>query len=133
MIFIKNSINLSWNLIRFIGMLRIIQISEQYANCQLLLRYVLWYSWLIFWTIFKSWSSKLHLWVISIYLIILHIYDYWVGPPNIYMQYIVRSCEKVDFLLLAFTYLFWNDVKTVKASFLILLNTRFVFAPQTKG
>ena len=66
MIFTNNSITLSWNLLWFICLLWIIQISEQYANCQLLLRHVLWYSWLIFWTIFKSWSSNVHLWSISI-------------------------------------------------------------------
>ena len=39
----------------------------------------------------------------------------------------------LDFLLLVFKYLFWNDVRTVTSSFSSLINTRSIFALQVKG
>ena len=36
-------------------------------------------------------------------------------------------------MLLGFTYLLWNNVKTAKAPFSTFLNTSSTFAPQAKG
>ena len=84
--------------------------------------------WLIFWTMFKKWSSNVHLCAINVsnnssYLRLLS----WSSPT-----FICRTLSDLlkirDFLLLAFKYLFWNNVKTVKMSFSNLLNTRPIFA-----
>ena len=40
--------------------------------------------------------------------------------------------KRLDFLLLAFKYLFWNGIKTTYGSFSSLLNTSSTFAPQGK-
>ena len=66
---------------------------------------------------FKKWSSNVHLCAINVsnnssYLRLLS----WSSPT-----FICRTLSDLlkirDFLLLAFKYLFWNDVKTVKMSF----------------
>ena len=50
-------------------------------------------------------------------------------PP----QQLSDLVKRLYFLILALKYLFYNDVKTVTASFSSLLNTRYIFAPQVKG
>ena len=82
--------------------------------------------WLIFWTIFKRGCWNVYLWPKSIpnnssYMRLLS----WPLPTSI--------CKKLwglvkgqGFLLFTFKYLFWNNLKTVNASFSSLLNTRSI-------
>ena len=79
--------------------------------------------WFIFWRISKRWSSNGHLWSTS---------RPTSWPPTFICRTLSDHGERWDFLLLGFKYLFWNDGKTVKASFSSLLDTKSIFAPQVK-
>ena len=80
--------------------------------------------WLIFWTMFKRWSLIIHLLSIATTELI---------PPTFVCRTFSDLVKRWDFLLLAFKYLFWNDVKTVTASSSSLLNTRSILLHKQKS